>query len=126
DVADQGDELAVEVIDAEIAGGGLGGALHHDSAGRVEATDLDIGAAALSARISHGQARRLQRQLGLGHVDVAGEDRAVGAVLDLDPVGRDVYRGVAVVALERGYRLFLAHLRRGRARETAYCKDDAN
>ena len=35
-----------------------------------------------------------QRQRALADDDIAGEDRAVGAVLDLDPVGGDVDRRV--------------------------------
>ena len=38
-------------------------------------------------------------------VDIAGEDRPVGAVLDLDAVGGDVDRGVAVMALQRRNRV---------------------
>ena len=63
-------------------------------------------------------------------MDVAGEDRAVGAVLDLDPVGGDVDRRIAVVALERRDRLLLrtapvAALDAARAGSSS-CKDDAN
>ena len=41
------------------------------------------------------------RQIALAGVDIAREDGAVGAVLDLDPVGGDVDRRVAVMALQR-------------------------
>ena len=41
----------------------------------------------LPAGIGNGQALRIERQVGLVHMDVAGEDGAVGAVLDLEAVG---------------------------------------
>ena len=63
-------------------------------------------------------------------VNVAGEDRAVGAVLDFDPVGGDVDRRVAVVTLERRDRLLLRlagrRARRQRRPGEKRCKDDAN
>src|SRR5438270_916735 len=57
-------------------------------------------------------------------MDVSGKDGPIGAVLDLDAVGGHVNRRIAVVALERGDGLFLAHLRDRSAGE-ADCKDDA-
>src|SRR5687767_13566760 len=36
---------------------------------------------------------------------IAGEDRAIGPVLDLETVGGEVDRGVAVVPLQRRYRV---------------------
>ena len=107
DVADQGDQLAVEVVDPEVALGRFRRAVDDHAAGRVEPVDLDVAAAACAARISDRQPRRVERQLGLRDMDVAGEDRAVGAVLDFDPVGGDVDRRIAVVALERRDRLLL-------------------
>ena len=60
-------------------------------------------------------------------MDIAGEDRAVGAILDLDPVGGDVDRRIAVVTLERRHRLLLPHLCKGSGRrQEGRCKDDAN
>ena len=54
---------------------------------------------AAAVRISDRQPRRVERHLGLYGVDVAGENGAVGAVLHFDPLGRDVHRRIAVVAL---------------------------
>src|SRR5688572_8486994 len=50
-VADERDELAVEIIDAEIAARLFGGAGHRHAAGGIEALDLNS-AAARAARIS--------------------------------------------------------------------------
>ena len=63
-------------------------AADRDSAAGVEPLDLHSAA----ARISDGQARRVERQLVLPHLDVAGEHRAVGAILHLEPVGGEVDR----------------------------------
>src|ERR1044071_7430925 len=102
DIADQGDELAIEVVDAEIPARGLGRAMNDYPVGSVETLDLHAAGLVLSARISNGQAGGVQRQLGLRHVNVPGKHGAVGAVLDFDPVGGDIHRSVAVVTLERG------------------------
>src|SRR4051812_17179177 len=60
-------------------------------------------------------------------MDIAGEDGAIGTVLDLDPLGGHVDGGIAVVPLQRGDRLLLPRLRpTGRRREGGYCKDDAS
>ncbi len=97
-VADQGDQALVQVIDAEIAARGFRGATDDYSAARVQALDLDPAA----ARISDRQALGVHRQLGLADMNIAGENRTVRAVLDFDPVGIDIDRGLAVVALQRG------------------------
>ena len=59
-------------------------------------------------------------------MDIAGEDRPVGAVLDFDAIGGDVDWGVAVVTLKGGDGLLLAHLRRRAAGKRECCKDDAS
>src|SRR5688500_9012689 len=96
DVADQGDDPTLEIVDPDIALRRLGRASNRDSAGGVDSAKLDSAA----ARISDGEPGRGEGELGLADDDVAGEDGAVGAVLHLDPVRRDVDRRVAVMALE--------------------------
>ena len=130
DVADDRDQLVIEVVDAEIALRRFRRAVHDHTTGSIEPADLHASGLALPAGIGDSEPLRVERQLGLGRMDVAGEDCAVGAVLHLDPVGRDVHRRVAVVPLERRNRLYLAHLAVSRAaREAegreAWCKDDA-
>ena len=96
DPADQGDDAPLEIVDADVAAGGLGRAADGDSAGGVDPAQLDSAA----ARISDGEAGGGEGEVALADDDVAREDGAVGAVLDLDPVGGDVDRRVAVMALE--------------------------
>ena len=99
-VADQSDQALVQVVDAEIAARGFRGATDDHSAAGIQPLDLDSAA----ARISDRQAFGVHRQLGLADMDVAGENRPVGAVLDFDPVGIDIDRGLAVMPLQRGRR----------------------
>ena len=80
---------------------------------------------AVVARISDRQPLGIERQLGLFDVDIAGEHRAVGAVLDLDAVGGDVDRRVAVMALERRHRALLLLRQRRRARDAPPRSEDA-
>src|SRR3954447_24148596 len=63
-------------------------------------------------------------------MDVAGKDCPVGAVLHFDPIGRNVYGRVAVMTLQGGSWLLLAHLTDGSApdepgRDQSNCKDGA-
>ena len=95
--ADHGDDALVEIVDRELAARGLGRASNDDSAAGVEPLDLD----SAGIGVGHGEPCRVEGQLGLADDDIAGEDRPVGAVLDLDPVGRDVHRRFGIVALER-------------------------
>src|SRR6476469_4755619 len=128
DPADQGDELALRVVDAELPARGFARTPNDHSAGSVDAVDLDSRAVRLAAAgISDRHPIGVHRQVRLADVDVAREDGAVGAVLHLDPLGRDVDRGVGVVALEGGDRLLLPLLRgrAGRGNDQRTSKDDA-
>ena len=126
-VADQRDELPVEIVDSEIALRGLRRALHHHTAGRIQPLNLRISAGPLCTRIGDGKARSVERHLSLDDVNIAAENGAVGAILHFDPVRVHVHRRIGVVPLERGDRRLLLHLReRGRGGESRRCKDDAN
>ena len=111
-IADERDELAVKIVDSKVALGRFSRALDDHAARRVESADLDVVVAALAtSRISDGQSGCIKRQFGLNDVNVPRENRSIGAILDLDAVGGDIDRSVAVVTLERRNRLLLPDLR---------------
>ena len=71
DVPDERDQLAVEIIDSEIAFRGLRQVVDSDIAAGINPVDLGSAIILLVRRIGDGETRRIGRQISLSEVDVA-------------------------------------------------------
>ena len=99
-MADHGDQLAVQVIDRDIAAGAFLIACHHDMPGGIDPLQRQL----VGVGIGHQGAVGGQAQFGLGNVDIAGQHDTLLLVLQLHVIGGKIDRRFAVVRHRRGQR----------------------